>query len=163
MCIVVSVSSCCKGMHAWVILSFETCTDQPSIASHHMVLPLCGAYRAYIHRATPEQACCPLASCTSTSQPQTISHLFLECPVAATVVSWLCRLWQAMTGHLPEASVATVLANQKHGTTIISAFFFFFFFWVTGEMSIPIRLACWKCENTYTVQSSHSRTFCRSV
>ena len=70
---------------------------------------MCGAYRAYIHRATPEQACCPLASCSSLSQPQTISHLFLECPVAATVVSWLCRLWQAMTGYLPAASVATIL------------------------------------------------------
>ena len=38
------------------------------------------------------------------------SHMFLGCPVAATVVSWLCRLWQAMTGHTPDASVATILA-----------------------------------------------------
>ena len=36
--------------------------------------------------------------------------MFLGCPVAATVVSWLCRLWQAMTGHTPDASVATILA-----------------------------------------------------
>ena len=35
--------------------------------------------------------------------------MFLECPVAATVVSWLCRLWQAMTGHTPDASVASIL------------------------------------------------------
>ena len=71
---------------------------------------MCGAYRAYIGRATPEKACCPFACCSSLSQPQTISHMFLGCPVAATVVSWLCRLWQAMTGHLPDASVATMLA-----------------------------------------------------
>ena len=68
---------------------------------------MCGAYRAYIGRATPEQASCPFSCCSS--QPQTISHLFLECPVAATLTSWLCRLWQAITGHLPEASVATLL------------------------------------------------------
>ena len=36
--------------------------------------------------------------------------MFLDCPVAATVVSWLCRLWQAMTGCMPEASVASILA-----------------------------------------------------
>ena len=71
---------------------------------------MCGAYKAYIHRATPEQACCPFSCCSSLSQPQTISHLFLECPEAATVISWLCRLWHAMTGHMPQASVATILA-----------------------------------------------------
>ncbi|KAL3145291.1 hypothetical protein ABBQ38_001552 [Trebouxia sp. C0009 RCD-2024] len=71
---------------------------------------MCGAFSAYIGRATVEQACCPYACCSSPAQPQTISHMFLECPMAATVISWLCRLWQAMTGHLPEASVATILA-----------------------------------------------------
>ena len=40
---------------------------------------------------------------------QRTRHMFLECPVAATVVSWLCRLWQAMTGHTPDASVASIL------------------------------------------------------
>ena len=57
-----------------------------------------------------KQACCPFACCWTPTQPQTISHMFLGCPVAATVVSWLCRLWQAMTGHTPDASVATILA-----------------------------------------------------
>ena len=54
--------------------------------------------------------CCPSSCCSSLSQPQTISHLFLECPAAATVISWLCRLWHAMTGHMPQTSVATILA-----------------------------------------------------
>ena len=71
---------------------------------------MCGAFRAYIGRATPEQACCPFACCSAPTQSQTISHMFLDCPVAATVVSWLCRLWQAVTGYMPEASVATILA-----------------------------------------------------
>ncbi|KAL3134186.1 hypothetical protein ABBQ32_008101 [Trebouxia sp. C0010 RCD-2024] len=45
-----------------------------------------------------------------------ISHMFLECPMAATVIGWLCRLWQAVTGHLPDASVATILvASTSEG------------------------------------------------
>ncbi|KAL3140489.1 hypothetical protein ABBQ32_005075 [Trebouxia sp. C0010 RCD-2024] len=77
---------------------------------------MCGAFGAYIGRATMEQACCPYACCSSPNQPQTISHMFLECPMAATVIGWLCRLWQAVTGHLPDASVATILvASTSEG------------------------------------------------
>ncbi|KAL3147137.1 hypothetical protein ABBQ32_002646 [Trebouxia sp. C0010 RCD-2024] len=73
-------------------------------------------FGAYIGRATMEQACCPYACCSSPNQPQTISHMFLECPMAATVIGWLCRLWQAVTGHLPDASVATILvASTSEG------------------------------------------------
>ena len=50
---------------------------------------MCGAFSAYIGRATLQQACCPFACCCTPTQPQTISHMFLGCPVAATVVSWL--------------------------------------------------------------------------
>ncbi|DBA69810.1 TPA: hypothetical protein ACH3X2_14309 [Trebouxia sp. C0005] len=71
---------------------------------------MCGAYRAYIGRATPAQATCPFSCCIGLSQPQTISHLFITCPVAATVTDWLCRLWQAMTGYLPVVSAASLLA-----------------------------------------------------
>ena len=73
---------------------------------------MCGAYRAYIHRATPQQAYCPLPCCQGSPQLQTVSHLFLACPAAATAVSWLCRLWQAITGHLPQASVSNLLAGD---------------------------------------------------
>ena len=71
---------------------------------------MCGAYRAYIGRATPAQANCPFSCCIDPGQPQTISHLFITCPVAATVTDWLCRLWQAMTGYLPVVSAASLLA-----------------------------------------------------
>jgi hypothetical protein len=71
---------------------------------------MCGAYKSYIGRATPAQANCPFSCCISPSQPQTISHLFLTCPVAATVTDWLCPLCQAMTGYLPVVSVAGLLA-----------------------------------------------------
>ncbi|DBB06976.1 TPA: hypothetical protein ACH3X1_011569 [Trebouxia sp. C0004] len=43
----------------------------------------------------------------------------LECPVAATVVSWLCRLWQAMTGYMPVASVATILAASTQTGNVL--------------------------------------------
>ncbi len=71
---------------------------------------MCGAYRAYIGRAMPAQANCPFSCCINRSRPRTISHLFITCPVAATVTDWLCRLWQAMTGYLPVVSAASLLA-----------------------------------------------------
>jgi len=71
---------------------------------------MCGAYRAYIGRAMPAQANCPFSCCIDPRQPQTISHLFITCPVAATVTDWLCRLWQARTGYLPVVSAASLLA-----------------------------------------------------
>ena len=71
---------------------------------------MCGAYRAYIGRATPAQANCPFSCCIGPGQPQTITYLFITCPVAATVTDWLCRLWQAITGYLPVFSAASLLA-----------------------------------------------------
>ncbi len=50
---------------------------------------VCGAYKAYIGRARPAQANCPFSCCIGPSQPQTISHMFITCPVAATVTDWL--------------------------------------------------------------------------
>ena len=58
----------------------------------------------------PQAGMLPSCLLLRPTQPQTISHMFLDCPVAAAVVSWLCRLWRAMTGCMPEASVATTLA-----------------------------------------------------
>ncbi len=60
----------------------------------------------------PTHANCPFSCCIDPNQPQTISHLFITCPVAATVTEWLCRLWQAMTGYLPVVSVASLLATD---------------------------------------------------
>ena len=71
---------------------------------------MCGAYKAYIHRAAPAQATCPFSCCSQHSQPQTLTHLFLACPVAGSVTSWLCRLWQAITGHMPAVTAASMLA-----------------------------------------------------
>ena len=70
---------------------------------------MCGAYK-YIGRATPAQANCPFYCCIGPSQPQTISHLFITCPVATTVTDWLCRLWPDMARYLPVVSVASFSA-----------------------------------------------------
>jgi len=43
-------------------------------------------YKAYVGRTTPAQANCPVSCCIGPSQPQTISHLFIACPVAATLI-----------------------------------------------------------------------------
>ncbi len=123
---------------------------------------MCGAYRAYIGRAVPPQANCPFSCCIDPNQPQTISHLFITCPVAATVTDWLSRLWQAMTGHLPVVSVAILLAadtpsEQLPSNALLQTWhrlrlavlhsiwaasqiaqvsrFFWVFFWVRGELS----------------------------
>ena len=82
---------------------------------------MCGAYKAYIHRATPQQANCPLPCCQDSAQLQTISHMFLTCPAAAAAVSWLCKLWQAITGQLPQASVSTLLAADTSSLQLPSA------------------------------------------
>ena len=74
---------------------------------------MCGAYRACIGRAVPAQANCPFSCCIDPSQPQTIRHLLITCPVAATVTESLYRLWQAMTGYLPVVSVARLLAPSE--------------------------------------------------
>ena len=75
---------------------------------------MCGAYYEYNGRAMPNawhaRANCPFSCCISPSQPQTISHLFITCPVATTVTDWLCCLSQAMTEYLPVVSLASLLA-----------------------------------------------------
>ena len=60
--------------------------------------------------AGPRQHRPTALSLAVSTPPQTISHLFITCPVAATVTDWLCRLWQVMTGYLPVVSAASLLA-----------------------------------------------------
>ena len=97
-----------SGQHnAEVHLSFKDASAQ-----HRQQLASAGTIQLTMHAAAapvstvaskqlpdvtmaPAQANCPFSCCISPSQPQTISHLFLTCPVAATVTDWLCRLWQA--------------------------------------------------------------------
>ena len=50
---------------------------------------MCGTYRAYVDRAASVQANCPFACCPSPSEPQTISHLFLTCPVSFFFFFWV--------------------------------------------------------------------------
>ena len=46
---------------------------------------------------------CAAAGCAGLSPPplETYTHLFLECPVVAPAVEWLCVLWQRLAGERP--------------------------------------------------------------
>jgi hypothetical protein len=37
---------------------------------------------------------CPAQQCQQPPQLETITHLFMECPVAAAVWQWFAQLWQ---------------------------------------------------------------------
>ncbi len=98
--------------HIWELAGASYLDRQqgPMVAPAAWQLDVWSLQRAYIGRAVPAQANCPFSCCINPSRPQTISHLFITCPVAATVIDWLCRLWQAMTGYLPVISAASLLA-----------------------------------------------------
>jgi hypothetical protein len=47
-------------------------------------------------------------------QPETLSHVFIHCPVAAQVTQWLCDVWERVTGgDRPPRSVAVLLADDS--------------------------------------------------
>ena len=73
----------------------------------------CGAFRGYINNRIPySDRCCPRPCCSN--QPETLTHMFLTCPVAARVIRWVCDLWPAVTGgSRPVASAAVFLADDS--------------------------------------------------
>ena len=55
---------------------------------------------------------CPHASCQGT--PATVSHIFVNCPLAVPVVAWVCATWVAVTGEAgPPLSVDLFLADDR--------------------------------------------------
>ena len=72
---------------------------------------LCGAFRAYVSRGSVEQASCPHAACTGSLQ--TLSHLFVTCPVAAPVWDWVARLMACLPDCTrPPLTVSVLLADD---------------------------------------------------
>ena len=75
-----------------------------------------GAFRAYMHHrrraAGPSSAgMCTHPECAS--QPETLSHAFVHCPVAVSVTQWLCDVWERVTcGDRPPRTVAVLLADD---------------------------------------------------
>jgi hypothetical protein len=54
---------------------------------------------------------CSHAACVA--QPETLSHVFLHCPVAVLVTQWLCDVWERVTGgQRPPRSAAVLLADD---------------------------------------------------
>ena len=69
---------------------------------------MCRAYKAYIHSLSAQESYCPYASCSSCAQ--TLTHLFIQCPATAQTIQWLCQIWGAITGQMPPATAAVLLA-----------------------------------------------------
>lgn len=40
------------------------------------------------------------------------SHLFVHCPVYAPAITWLCDLWQHLTGNRPPTDASVIVADQ---------------------------------------------------
>ena len=75
-----------------------------------------GAFRAYMTNqlsASPAtDGMCSHPGCQH--QPETLSHVFIHCPVAAQVTQWLCDVWERVTGgDRPPGSVAVLLADDS--------------------------------------------------
>ena len=68
---------------------------------------LCGALRAYVGRTDAAGAVCPHVCCAGALQ--TLSHLFLACPLADGVWRWLFEVWVRVSGDLPPPLAASVL------------------------------------------------------
>ncbi len=76
----------------------------------------CGAYKSYIrseNNPLPEsEQCCPRGCCQH--HPETLTHLFLTCPVSSRVIRWVCDLWPALTGGTrPPSSAAIFLGDDQ--------------------------------------------------
>lgn len=77
-----------------------------------------GAFKAFMHTQLAQSATvmqdtgmCSHPACVD--QPETLSHVFLHCPVAEQVTQWLCDLWSCLTaGQTPPRSVAVLLADD---------------------------------------------------
>jgi hypothetical protein len=61
-----------------------------------------------------EHAFCQLPGCAEGGACDSISHIFLECPIAQRVTAWVCQLWSAVTeGQPPPCSAAVFLLGDR--------------------------------------------------
>ena len=81
----------------------------------------CGAHTAYtqLSRIQPGQiqdtldrAMCP--HCLPERRPETLSHMLIDCPVAAQIWTWVCHLWALYSGAAaPPTTAAILLADDQ--------------------------------------------------
>ena len=67
----------------------------------------CGAFRLHLGMTDEQGAACPHAQCAASVQ--TLSHMFLACPIAAAVWHWVCLVWAAASGLPPPPVFASVM------------------------------------------------------
>ena len=79
---------------------------------HGALLPR-AARVAYDDRLGAVDGVCTHPACMSV--PETITHALLECPLAVSVTTWLCDLWDAVTGggNRPPRTTAVLLGDDQ--------------------------------------------------
>ncbi|BDA40487.1 hypothetical protein COCOBI_01-1400 [Coccomyxa sp. Obi] len=58
-----------------------------------------GAFTRHIHRSEPAGYNCPHPLCTQ--EEATLTHVFITCPLAASIWGWFAATWAAVTGEDP--------------------------------------------------------------
>lgn len=87
----------------------------------HGALP-CRAMQASLLLSRDRSAswcgCCPSVAAEGAAvraaprRPETLTHLFLECPAFAGAVTWLQDVWEALSGQRPPATLEVIVAGQ---------------------------------------------------
>ena len=70
---------------------------------------LCGAFRMHLGRSPEQDAVCPFLCCDQV--PQTLTHMFVTCPIARSAWLWVSDVWHRPTGHRPQLSASMLLAD----------------------------------------------------
>ena len=70
----------------------------------------CSAFTAYLFDGTAESAYCTASCCQQ--QPETLTHLFMECPSVRPAVDWLLDMWQCIGGVRPPRDALVLLADD---------------------------------------------------
>jgi hypothetical protein len=90
--------------YAWKVLT-DTAMRRGHVAVAwrilHGALPVGGRRAMQDQHAAPATVCCSASCCTACLPLETLTHAFVECPVAAPRVAWLFQVWQALIRTAP--------------------------------------------------------------
>ena len=73
-----------------------------------------GSLTRHIHRSEAAGYTCPHPLCSE--QDATLTHVFITCPLAATVWGWFAATWAAVTGEDPPTLSADLLLPDDQRT-----------------------------------------------
>jgi hypothetical protein len=71
----------------------------------------CSAFTAYIFGTSVESSYCTAECCHQ--QPETLTHLFMDCDVVRPAVDWVLDLWALISGSRPPRSALVLLADDR--------------------------------------------------